>query len=121
VARTGQKYANVTRDPRVSAAIGNDFADPLQIEGLSLAGRATPVSDNFEFDVACDLFLRRFPQYASWPRPNPATSPILRITPIVISVIDYSKGFGHSELANVSDRDSKVIAGPTFHDWFGRL
>ena len=39
VARDSQKFANITRDPRVSIAIANDYPQPLQIKGLSLAGR----------------------------------------------------------------------------------
>src|SRR5436305_1719711 len=49
VARTSQKYANVTRDKRVSIAIARNFSAPLQIKGLSLAARAAVVEDRSEF------------------------------------------------------------------------
>ena len=35
--RNGQKYENLTRDPRVSISIANDYPQPLQIKGLSMA------------------------------------------------------------------------------------
>ena len=44
VARDGQKFANIARDPRVSIAIANDYPQPLQIKGLSLAARAVVVA-----------------------------------------------------------------------------
>lgn len=105
VARTSQKYANIMRDKRVSIAIGNDFADPDQIKGLSLAAKASVVEDRKEFDRACDLFLKRYPEYAAWQRPDPALAPMLRMTPEIVSVLDYSKGFGHSDLVEISSRD----------------
>ena len=120
IARLGQKYANIVRDPRVSVAIGNDFDDPLTIEGLSLAGKARPVEDKREFDRVCDLFIKRFPEYASWPKPDPTTAPMIRIVPEIVSVLDYSKGFGHSDLVKLSEAESLNPAEPTRHSWFSR-
>jgi len=105
VSRLSQKYANIMRDKRVSIAIGRDFSDPNQIKGLSLAAKAVLLEDKSEFDRACDVFLKRYPEYASWGRPDPNIAPMLRITPELISVLDYSKGFGHSDLVSVSPGD----------------
>jgi nitroimidazol reductase NimA-like FMN-containing flavoprotein (pyridoxamine 5'-phosphate oxidase superfamily) len=105
VSRLSQKYANIMRDKRVSIAIASDFSDPLQIQGLSLSAKAVPVEQKNEFDRACEVFMRRYPEYASWPRPDPNIAPMLRFTPEIISVLDYSKGFGHSDLVSVSPGD----------------
>ena len=80
------------------------------------------MSDKTEFDTACDLFLRTFfpSMYASWPRPNPATFSVLAYHGVDNICDRLFEGFGHSELANVSDSDFKVIAGATFQDRFGR-
>ena len=114
IARLSQKYANIARDPRVSAAIASDFADPMAIKGLSLAGKAATVTDEYEFSRACEIFMKRYPEYASWPKPSPTFAPMLRITPTVISVLDYSKGFGHSDLVKVENGDMRIQK----HDWF---
>jgi nitroimidazol reductase NimA-like FMN-containing flavoprotein (pyridoxamine 5'-phosphate oxidase superfamily) len=119
VSRLSQKYANIVRDPRVSAAIASDFSQPLEIKGLSLGGKAAPVTQDPEFSRACDVFIKRHPEYANWPRPNPAFAPILRIMPTVVSVLDYSKGFGHSELVKIEQEDLRP-AGSQRHHWFGR-
>ena len=108
VSRLSQKFANIQRDRRVSIAISGDFADPLQIKGLSLAAKAHPVEQRDEYDRACDVFMKRYPEYASWPRPDPKIAPMLRITPEIISVLDYSKGFGHSDLVNVTPGDLRT-------------
>jgi len=118
VARLSQKYSNIIRDPRVSAAIASDFSDPNDIKGLSLAGKAAPVTQEAEFDRACAIFMKRYPEYASWPRPNPATASIIRIRPTIVSVLDYSKGFGHSDLVKIEDDDMRPVASQR-HRWFG--
>ena len=118
VSRLGQKFSNIMRDPRVSVAIGDDFKQPLDIKGLSLAAKASIITDTVEFDRACDIFLKRYPEYATWPRPNPSVSPMLRLTPTVVSVLDYSKGFGHSDLVKVEAGDFSP-GGSHRHHWFG--
>lgn len=105
VSRLSQKYANIRRDSRVSVAIAGDFESPSNIEGLSLAARAEFVYDRAEYDRIGTLLLKRTPEFISWGRLNPAFSPLVRMTPQIISVIDYSKRFGHSELVKVSARD----------------
>jgi nitroimidazol reductase NimA-like FMN-containing flavoprotein (pyridoxamine 5'-phosphate oxidase superfamily) len=117
VARVGQKYANIRRDSRVSIAIAGNFSNPLEIQGLSLAAKAAFVEDKGEFDRVSDLFLKRYPEYVSWGRPNPALSPMVRMTPELISVLDYSKGFGHSDLVTVSKRDLRPEISQRSH-WF---
>ena len=119
VARLSQKYSNIIRDPRVSAAIASDFSQPQEIKGLSLAGKAAPVTQEPEFNRARDIFLERYPEYAAWPRPNPAIAPMIRIMPTIVSVLDYSKGFGHSDLVKIEDQDLRPV-GSQRHDWFGR-
>ena len=64
IARLSQKFTNIKRDSRVSAAIGSDFADDLDINGLSLAGRAEIVARDDEYERAADIFLNRFSEYA---------------------------------------------------------
>ena len=130
VARNAQKYANIQRDPRVSIAIGSDAPDPLQVKGLSLAGQASEVTDPVEFGEVAMLRVKKFPEYAApppthqdgarsrtLPRPPQASVALLRIAPDIISVLDYSHGFGHSELVTFSERDLDVHVGSRNHRW----
>ena len=105
VARTSQKYLNIEKDRRVSVCITGDFSAPADIRGLSLAGLVDEIQDEQDYSRLWRRFLEKCPEFASWPDPNRAMAPLLRITPIVISLIDYSKEFGHSELVSVSTRD----------------
>jgi nitroimidazol reductase NimA-like FMN-containing flavoprotein (pyridoxamine 5'-phosphate oxidase superfamily) len=119
VDREGQKFANLTRDPRLSIAIGKDVTQPLQIKGLSMAARAMVVQDRGEIDHAYALLLKRYPEYKIMPQPDSAAVPLLRITPEVVSILDYSKGFGHTDLVNVSDRDLAEYVESRRHRWAG--
>jgi nitroimidazol reductase NimA-like FMN-containing flavoprotein (pyridoxamine 5'-phosphate oxidase superfamily) len=96
-----QKAHNLARDTRVSLTIDHDVADPMAITGLSMAAHAYPVTDPAEVARAMQLLGQRYPEYASFPMPKPEEIRIFRVEPKVISVLDYSKGFGHTDLVTV--------------------
>jgi hypothetical protein len=64
-----------------------------------MGGTAEILTDPTEIQRVAALFTAKFPQIAKLPVPiDPASVVLLKITPIVISVLDYTKGFGHTEL-----------------------
>jgi PPOX class probable F420-dependent enzyme len=94
-----QKAANLRRDNRVSLTIDDDTGQVMSIDGLSMAARAEVVTDPVEAEKALQLMMGRYPpQDVPLPMPNAAELLIFRVTPTVISVLDYSKGFGHTDL-----------------------
>jgi general stress protein 26 len=119
VSRLGQKFHNITRDRRVSVAIAGDFKAPEEIHGVSLGGRAYEVDDRVIFDRVWEMLQQRFPEYAAWGKPDSPLTVLLRIEPEVISLIDYSKGFGHSELFTLEPGAGRSSGGST-RDWLGR-
>jgi PPOX class probable F420-dependent enzyme len=119
VARDSQKFTNIMRDPRVSLAIARDYPQPLQIKGLSIAAQAVVIEDKGEIDHAGEILLRRYPEYKVMPRPDPAAVPLLRITPELVSILDYSKGFGHTDLVRVNDNDLAEFIEARRHHWAG--
>jgi nitroimidazol reductase NimA-like FMN-containing flavoprotein (pyridoxamine 5'-phosphate oxidase superfamily) len=119
VARDSQKYVNIKRDPRVGLAIAKDYPQPLQIKGLSIAARAVEVTDQGEIDHVAEVLLARYPEYKVKPRPDPAAVPMLRLTPEIVSILDYSKGFGHSDLVKVTDNDLAEFVEARRHHWAG--
>jgi nitroimidazol reductase NimA-like FMN-containing flavoprotein (pyridoxamine 5'-phosphate oxidase superfamily) len=110
--RQSQKAANIAADNRISLAIGHDTNDPMGIEGLSMAARAHPVTEPAEIAKILELFGAKFPEYRVLPQPDPAEVALFRVVPEVISVLDYSKGFGHSDLVTLmkADRVTKQSA-----------
>ena len=100
-----QKAHNIRQNSKVSATVTPPYADWRHIRGLSLAGTALIVGDADENAHASDLMLFRFPQLRQLAQTG--TIPwqgevFLRITPTVISVLDYEQGFGHTELYEVT-------------------
>ena len=95
-----QKAANLALDDRVSLTIDHDTPQVMEISGLSMAARAQLVVDPAEAEKALNLLWQRYPQQDSLPvqMPTPADVRIFRVTPTVISVLDYTKGFGHTDL-----------------------
>ena len=95
-----QKAANLARDDRVSLAIDHDTPDLMAITGLSMAAHAQAVVDRDEASRILGLFPLKYPENIAVPipMPTPEDVKIFRVTPTVISVLDYSKGFGHTEL-----------------------
>ena len=97
--RDSQKAANLARDDRLSLTIDDDFDQVMAIEGLSMAAHAEPVLDPKEAEQALALMMQRYPpQEVRLEMPKPEDVRIFRVTPVVISVLDYSKGFAHTDL-----------------------
>ncbi len=66
-----------------------------EITGLSMAAHAQAVVDPAEASKDLQMLRLRYPRL---PIPMPEDVRIFRVTPTIISVIDYSKGFGHTDL-----------------------
>jgi len=100
--RDSQKATNLARDSRLSLTIDDDTPQVMEIAGLSMAARAHAVTDRAEAERALRLLMLKYAEQkslpASLPMPTPENVRIFRVTPAVISVLDYSKGFGHTDL-----------------------
>lgn len=93
-----QKARNLAQDDRVSLTIDHDTSDPMAITGLSMAAHAQPVNDPAEIDKVLRLLPLKYPEYVGLAMPKPEDIRIFRVRPAVISVLDYSQGFGHTDL-----------------------
>lgn len=99
---TSQKVRNIRRNGKVSAAIGHDTRDWNRIKALSLAAQARVLRRDADIDRAIACLGARFPQmrklgeaegYEGWA--------FLEIEPFVVSMVDYTQGFGHTELVDL--------------------
>lgn len=97
-----QKARNLARDARVSATVNLPYRDWREIRGVSLSGRARRVTDPAELARAAALFFAKFPQVAEFVS-GPGEVAMFRITPEVVSLLDYRKGFGHADLVHASE------------------
>ena len=74
-------------------------------------------TDAGEREHATEIFYKRYPEYKIMPPPDPSAMPLLRITPEIVSVLDYSKGFGHSDLVRVTENDLAEFIEARRHHW----
>ncbi|MES2128284.1 MAG: pyridoxamine 5'-phosphate oxidase family protein [Pseudomonadota bacterium] len=100
-----QKAHNIRQDKRVSLTINLPYADWQHIKGLSMAAHACIVSESEEMQRAASALQQRFPQFAT-AMPGGEQLPwagtvFIKIVPEVISVLDYTQGFGHTDLARL--------------------
>jgi nitroimidazol reductase NimA-like FMN-containing flavoprotein (pyridoxamine 5'-phosphate oxidase superfamily) len=117
VSRAGQKFANIERDSRVSLTVGGDFHDPASIQGLSIAAHASEVRDPKQREQAVKLLLDRHPGLKKLERPAPGHSAVMRAAPEIITILDYSKGFGHSDILTVGPGGLTDMTPARDDDW----
>ena len=65
-----------------------------------MAAHAQAVGDRAEAEKVLRMLPLKYPEQVSLPGPMPTPDQvrIFRVMPTVISVLDYSKGFGHTDL-----------------------
>ena len=101
IGRGSQKADNIRHNDKVSLTINLPYRDWRDIRGLSMSAHAEILDDPQEAETARACLEARFPDVSEWVGPDMAAEVVfLRIRPMLVSVIDYSKGFGHTELIN---------------------
>ncbi len=102
VGKDSQKAQNIRQNNKVSLTINTDYDDWHHIKGLSMSAIAEVLSDPESIRHAGECMLKRFPQMNEWAATDRANEMLfLKIEPQVVSVLDYKKGFGHTELVAV--------------------
>lgn len=99
IGATSQKANNIRHNNKVSLTINKDYADWNQIKGLSMGAVAEILEEPEAIQKAQECLVTRFPQLAEWSESEEvADMAFVKIVPQVISVLDYEKGFGHTDL-----------------------
>lgn len=99
-----RKALNLLHSDKVSGTVTRPYESWDEIEGLSFAGRARPVTDADERDRVLGLMLERFPQMRDMEPEQPVETILVRVDPVVFSVLDYTQVFGHADLVEVQAR-----------------
>ena len=96
-----QKARNIALCDKVSLTVTLPYDRWEQIQALSMGGRAARVTDVKEMARVGSLMLKKFPQGADFGPEEADSIAIFSVSPEVVSVLDYRKGFGHTELVKV--------------------
>jgi nitroimidazol reductase NimA-like FMN-containing flavoprotein (pyridoxamine 5'-phosphate oxidase superfamily) len=96
-----QKAENIARDKRISLTIDHDTSDPMAITGLSMAAEARTVKNPSEVSKVFSLFSAKCPDYGAFRAQELDEILVFCVAPKVISILDYTKGFGHADLLTI--------------------
>lgn len=103
--RSSQKFANIQMDDRVSIAVSSEPRSLGQIKAVYAGACASEVTDPQERELAWRLLTERHPNLADFGPPDPSDEALMRATCRYVSVLDYSKGIGHTEDLVVGDEE----------------
>lgn len=102
IGKNSQKADNIRHCNKVSLTINTEYRDWDHIKGLSMGAVAEILSDPEEIRHAADCLVKRFPQVKEWAQAGEMNEvAFVKIRPQVISVLNYEKGFGHTDLVAV--------------------
>jgi hypothetical protein len=100
--RESQKASNLALDNRVSITVDHDTPDIMSITGLSMAARAHRVTDQVEARKVIAMLPLRYPDAppstTALQIPTPEDVALFRVVPEIVSVLDYTQGFAHTDL-----------------------
>ena len=96
-----QKAKNIEKNNRVSITIDRHYKHWDDIESLSLGAIANLATDKKEIEKISDLMFKKFPEITQYAPSGLDEIAFFRIEPKVISLLDYSQGFGHTESVTV--------------------
>jgi len=99
--RASQKFANITKDDRVSIAVAADTSFLGEIKAVYAGAHAREVTDASERKRAWQLMMERHPNLAEFGEPDDEDTALMCADCKYVSVLDYSKGIGHSEALTV--------------------
>ncbi|HKN30857.1 MAG TPA: pyridoxamine 5'-phosphate oxidase family protein [Roseiarcus sp.] len=96
-----QKARNIALCDKVSLAVTLPYDRWETIRALSMGARAALVTDREEMAKVGRLMLKKFPQGADFGPEEADSIALFSVRPVVVSVLDYREGFGHTELVEV--------------------
>jgi len=100
-AADSQKARNIALCDKVSLTVNLPFDRWEEIHALSMGGRAARVTDPKEIGKIGNLMVKKFPQGADFGPDEGERIALFSVSPEVVSVLDYRKGIGHTELVKV--------------------
>ena len=100
-AADSQKAHNIALCDKVSLTVNLPFNRWEEILGVSMGARAARVTDPAEIAKVGRLMLKKFPQGADFGPDEADTIALFSVEPVVVSVLDYRHGVGHTELVEV--------------------
>lgn len=115
--RSSQKFANIRHDNRVSIAVGGEPKDMRQAQAVYAGAQASEVVDPKERKHAWRLLVERHPNLSDFDLPRSSDAALMRANCKYVSVLDYSKGFGHTDAFSIGDDSATLQHSAQKEQW----
>jgi nitroimidazol reductase NimA-like FMN-containing flavoprotein (pyridoxamine 5'-phosphate oxidase superfamily) len=117
ISRKSQKLANIARDHRVAIAIGHEPGDLHELKAVYAAAEASEVTDSQQRDHAWHLLMERHPNLATFEQPAVSEAAMMRAACRYLSILDFSKGLGHTDALTVAPGGVTQMEPARDDDW----
>lgn len=114
--RSSQKFANIKHDNRVSIAVSDEPKAIKKLKAVYAGALATEVTDPLQRKGAWQLLMQRHLNLADFELPALSDAAMMRADCKCVSVLDYSKGLGHTEALTIAIGDAAPLQPPQSDD-----
>ena len=117
ISRTSQKLANIQHDDRVSLAVGKEPLDFHDLKAIYAGAHASEVTDDAQRQHAWKLLMERHPNLADFELPDRSQAAMMRAPCMYVSVLDFTKGLGHTDALTVTSPGLSLMEPARDADW----
>jgi nitroimidazol reductase NimA-like FMN-containing flavoprotein (pyridoxamine 5'-phosphate oxidase superfamily) len=115
--RSGQKFANIGQDDRVSIAVAAEPAELSDLKAVYAGGHAREITDPEERAEAWKQLMERHSNLAGFQIPDASEGVFMRMSCKYVSVLDFSQGIGHREQLILDDSGVPVDVAASKDEW----
>jgi nitroimidazol reductase NimA-like FMN-containing flavoprotein (pyridoxamine 5'-phosphate oxidase superfamily) len=102
--RTSQKFDNIARQPRVAITVAHEPEEMSDAKAVYAGCSARELMEGAERRHAWDVLASRHPNLAHLAPPEDSEVATMAADCQHVSVVDYTKGVGHTEILTLADR-----------------
>jgi len=115
--RSGQKFANIQKDDRISIAVSAEPDDLHKLQAVYAAAHARQITDESERAEAWRQLMQRHSNLAGSQLPDANEAVFMRARCRHVSMLDFTQGLGHREQFDVGAANELVSAELSKEDW----
>jgi nitroimidazol reductase NimA-like FMN-containing flavoprotein (pyridoxamine 5'-phosphate oxidase superfamily) len=115
--RSGQKYANIQMDDRVSIAVSAEASAIEDVKAVYAGGHAVEITDKAECSEIWRRFMERSSNLWGFKIPEAKQAAFMRMRCKYVSVLDFSQGLGHREELVLDDDGVPVESQVGVDEW----
>lgn len=95
--RSGQKFANIQHDDRISIAVGAEPSELSELQAVYAGAHATEITDEESRQDAWRQIMQRHSNLAGSKLPSAGEAVFMKANCKYVSVLDFTQGIGHRE------------------------